>query len=457
MHGMSKKISFFSLVFLIVAAIDSIRNLPAAALFGSSLIFFFLFSAFIFLIPVALISAEFSSRYPEEGGIFHWIRHAFGEKCAFLAVWLQWINTMVWYPTILAFIAGTAAYLFDPCLAQSKAFLITVILIVFWSLTLLNLRGIHISAKVNTFCGLIGTIFPMLFLIGLGIFWCLQGNPIQISFGIADMIPSFKTSDSWVALIAIMASFLGMELSGVHVNDVLNPQRNFPRAMGLSVLILIFTMLFGALSIAFVIPEKEIRLVDGIMQTFSQFFSTFDMEFAVFPLALLILIGSVGGMINWLVSPAKGLLQAAHYGFLPKFFLQENERGVPARILIAQAVLVSFFCLGIALVPSINVFYWFLMALSTGLYMFMYVLMFLAALKLGRPSRDSSSFRILPGIRTLFCVIGLLGSILTIIIGFFPPDGIQVESPLLYFLLIALGNFILIAPIAIFCFLKRSR
>jgi amino acid transporter len=453
---MHQKIRLFSLVFLIVAAIDSIRNLPAAALFGSSLIFFFLFSALVFLIPVALLSAEFSSRYPEEGGIFHWVRHAFGEKCAFFAVWLQWINTMVWYPTILAFIAGTAAYLFDPALAQSKGFLILVILIVFWGLTLLNLKGIHVSARINTFCGLIGTIFPIFFLIGLGVFWAFQGNAMQMSFHLKDLIPSFDTSDHWVALVAIMASFLGMELSGVHVNDVVDPQKNFPKAMGWSVFILLFTMLFGALSIGTVIPEKEIRLVDGIMQTFTQFFSTFHMEVAVPILAFLILIGSIGGMINWLVSPAKGLLQAAEHGFLPQFFLYKNERKVPVRILIIQAVLVSCFCLCLALVPTINVFYWFLMALSTGLYMLMYVLMFLAALKLGRPARSVQTFRIMPGIRTFFCIAGLFGSTLTIVVGFFPPEGIQVQSPWIYICLIGLGNIVLIAPAALLCFFKRA-
>ena len=129
---MTKKISLFSLVLLIVAAIDSIRNLPATALFGSSLIFFFLFAAVVFLIPISLVAAELSAAFPEKGGVYHWVRVAFGEKTAMLAVWLQWINTMVWYPTILSFIAGTAAYLVDPVLAENKTYLISVILIVFW-------------------------------------------------------------------------------------------------------------------------------------------------------------------------------------------------------------------------------------------------------------------------------------------------------------------------------------
>src|ERR1700722_15525712 len=139
---MHKKISFFSLILLIVAAMDSIRNFPAAALFGSSLIFFFVFSAIVFLIPTALVSAELSATFPEKGGVYHWVSTAFGKRWAMTAIWLQWINTMVWYPTILSFIAGTAAYLIDPDLIQNKAYLVTCILIVFWGITLVNLRGI---------------------------------------------------------------------------------------------------------------------------------------------------------------------------------------------------------------------------------------------------------------------------------------------------------------------------
>jgi amino acid transporter len=126
---MHNKISLFPLVLLIVAAIDSIRTLPTTAFFGTSLIFFYLISSIIFLIPVALISAEFSSRYPDQGGIFHWIRNAFGDRLGLLAVWLQWINTMVWYPTMLVFIAGTATHMLHPSLAYNKFFLLTASLL----------------------------------------------------------------------------------------------------------------------------------------------------------------------------------------------------------------------------------------------------------------------------------------------------------------------------------------
>lgn len=140
-----------------------------------------------------------------------------------------------------------------------------------------------------------------------------------------------------------MASFLGMELSGVHIKEIDQPQKTFPKAMGISVIILVTTMLFGALSIGLVIPASEIRLVDGIMQSFTHFFSIFHLEKFVPILALLIMIGSFGGMINWLISPAKGLLHAAEKKFLPPWFAKENRHRIPVRILITQALFVTLF------------------------------------------------------------------------------------------------------------------
>lgn len=450
------KISFFSLVLLIVAAIDSIRTLPSTAIFGSSLLFFFLIAAAVFLIPISFISAEFSSRFPEEGGIFHWIRRAFGEKMGALAVWLQWINTMVWYPTMLIFIAGTAAHLINPALAQNKVYLIGMMLFLFWTLTVLNLRGIQVSAKLNSFCGTIGTLLPMGVLILLSFGWIAAGHSSHVSFSWESLIPSFQFSEQSSALTTIMASLLGMELAGAHIADIENPQKNFPKAIGISVLILLASLILGALSVAVVIPKGDIHFADGVMQTFSAFLNAFQMPYLIPVLALLIVIGCSGGSINWLISPAKGLLQAAERGFLPAFFTVKNKHGVSVRILVSQAILVSFFGFGLVLIPSINAFYWLLMSISTGLYMLMYMLLFLAALKLGRPSKES--YQIPRGLRTASCLAGLAGCAMTLIAGFQPPAEAYLGSAAAYGALIAGGFALMIAPIFfLWSYQKRNK
>lgn len=457
---MPKKISLFSLVILIIAAIDSIRNLPAAALFGSSMIFFFVFSALVFLIPTAFIAAELSATFPEKGGVYHWVRTAFGEKWAMLAIWLQWINTMAWYPTILSFIAGTAAYLINPELAQNKAYLVSFILIVFWSLTFINLKGLYFSALINNICAVIGTVIPMIFLIILGILWVVKGQPLQIQLSSGTIIPSLSQSTNWISLIAIMASFLGMELSGVHVNDIRNPQKNFPRAVFIASFFIFITMLLGSLSIAFVLPEKNINLVSGVMQVFSNFFQVFGIQALTPILTLMIVIGSIGSITNWLISPAKGLLHAAEFGFLPPFFTHKNKAGVASHVLIGQAILVTLFCLIFLLVPSVNAFYWFLTALSTELYMIMYILMFCSAVKLHYTYADRPKTFKIPGKHLgmwLTALLGLFGCTTTIIVSFFPPGNVDIGSSARYLSMICIGNFVTLSPVLLFYWYKKNK
>lgn len=422
----SEKISVLALVLLVTGAIDSIRNLPGTALFGSTLIFFFIFSAIVFLIPVALIAAELSSTWSdEEGGIYSWVRHAFGENVAFFTIWLQWINTLVWYPTILSFIAGTIAYLINPELAQNKYYLISVILIIFWSLTFVGLSGLRTSAAFAGFCAIFGMILPMGFIILLALIWLLKGNPIAIDMSWSHLLPQWGNSQSWVSLTAIMTSFLGMELAAVHVRNVDNPQKNFPKAMLFSVLLILFTMIFGSLAIAFVLPKDKISLVDGVMRAFDNFFQAYHLNWLMPVLVFLLLLGSLGSMINWIISPAKGLLMAAKHDFLPLSMSKLNKHGVASRILILQAVIVTLLCSGFLLLPSVNAIYWLFTDLSTELYMMMYVLMFIAAWQLKSKFAHLNRPFAIPGGTVgykLVCLLGLIGCSMTLVVGFIPPE-----------------------------------
>lgn len=456
----SEKISVTALVLLITGAIDSIRNLPGTALFGSSLIFFFLFSAIVFLIPVALVAAELSSAWSEEeGGIYSWVTHAFGETIAFFTIWLQWINTLVWYPTILSFIAGTLAYLINPELAQNKLYLVSVILVVFWSLTLLGLSGLRASAAFAGFCAIAGMILPMGFIIFLAILWLIQGNPIAIDLSLPHLIPKWHESQSWVSLTAIMTSFLGMELAAVHVRNVRDPQANFPKAMFFSVVLILITMIFGSLAIAFVLPTEKIRLVDGVMAAFDNFFTAYHLNWLLPILVCLLLLGSVGSMINWIISPAKGLLLAAKNDFLPQWLCKSNHQGMPSRILLLQAVIVTILCTGFLLFPTVNAFYWLFTALSTELYMMMYVFMFVAAWKLKSKFADLERPFAIPGGKTgyyLICLLGLFGCVITLIVGFIPPqESIEFGGADRFRLIFSLGIGLMLLP-AILLYLRKK-
>src|SRR5690606_22637628 len=115
----------------------------------------------------------------EAGGVYLWVKTAFGKRFGLLAIWFQWIENVIWYPTILSFIAGTCAYVFSPALAADPYFLCGVIIVTFWLLTFLNLLGIQSSARLSAFCGFAGLLVPMVVIIVLGFIWYFSGRSLQ--------------------------------------------------------------------------------------------------------------------------------------------------------------------------------------------------------------------------------------------------------------------------------------
>lgn len=444
-----KKISTLALTMLITGSIDSIRNLPATALFGTTLIFFFIFAAIFFLIPTALISAELTANIGE-GGVYQWTRRAFGEKVGFMAIWLQWINVVVWLPTMLSFIAGTATYLINPEFAQNKYYLIGMILAIFWAITFINLKSIQISSRFASLCTMAGLIIPMALIISLLGVWVFNGYPLQLHFTSSNMLPNISHMDNWIALTAIMLGFAGMELATVHINDVNNPKQTFPRALAYSTIIILITMILGSLAIALVLPADKINLLNGTIQTFTYFLSAYHMAWMIPILTLLLVVGSLGGIVNWVSSPVKGLYQAAKNGYLPPWFAVENSNGIPQNLLITQAVLVSIASCLFLLLPSVNGSYWLLTALSTQVYMFVYVFIFVSALKLRLTMHYNLATFTIPGKKfgtILACVLGLIGSMITIFVGFIPPDNINIGSKFYYELIFCGGLVAMIIPV----------
>jgi amino acid transporter len=447
----------FALAMLITGGVDSVRNLPTTAIFGSALVFFFVLAAIVFLIPSALVSAELTSGCTDKSGIFQWVKSAFGDKTGFLAIWLQWIANMVWFPTILSFIAGLVAYLIDPALASNNIFLVSVILIVFWSLTIVSLKGLHVSAKITTFCAIFGMVIPIAMIIGLAAIWLLLGNLSQIHFTSTNIFPTLATMNTWVSLTGIMASFVGIEVCTVHIKDIRNPQKTFPKALHISVWLILLTMLFGSLAIAIVLPLHDISLVNGVMQAFTSFFQAYHITWFIPIMTVMILIGSLGGISSWIISPAKGLLQTAQIGYLPDFLKKENQHGVAANLLIVQALIVSFVCSLFLFMPSISGSYWLLTALNTQLYMLMYVIMFITGIKMRSKFPNLKRSFMIPGGNFgiwLVSLLGLFGCALTLIIGFFPPNWVNVGSIFHYEMIFCGGMIASIFPVIFFYIYK---
>ena len=160
MNGKSKSMSVFTMSMLTVAAVLSLRNLPSQAEYGYSVIFYLVAAAVCFFVPSALVSAELASAWPEEGGVYCWVKEAFGPKWGFVAIFMQWVENLPWFPAVLTFVASSIAYVVDPKLATNRWFVLITIWVSLWLATFLNFKGMRLSAFLSSSGAIAGTVAP---------------------------------------------------------------------------------------------------------------------------------------------------------------------------------------------------------------------------------------------------------------------------------------------------------
>lgn len=456
-----KVLSVFSLVMINIIAVDSLRSLPIAAEYGFSLVFFYLLAAIVFFIPIALVAAELATGWPKKGGVYVWVREAFGKRWAFFIIWLQWIYNVVWYPTIMAFLGGMVAYLFMPSLAENKYYMLFIVLALFWTATLINSFGMKASSIMSTIGALIGTILPMIFISILGLVWLTTGNPSQIIMNTHSFFPDLSNWHNLAFLTAVVFGLIGMEMSAVHAEEVKDPQRDYPRALFYSTIIILVTFIFSSLAIADVVPHKSINLVTGIMQAFTIFFAKFHMQWLTPVLAVLIFIGGLSGVSAWVIGPTKSLLVASEDGSIPAVFQKVNKHGAPIALLITQAIIVTLLAAVFLFMPSVNTSYWILSALTAQLALLFYIGLFAAAIKLRYSHPEQHRAYKIPGGKLamwLVSGVGILTCLIVILFGFLPPNSLKIGSIVGYEGFLIFGCFVFcVVPFIIFDSRKKAK
>ena len=427
----SHYLSISALSLMSVAAIASLRNLPLMAEAGLSMLFFYGLAMLIFFIPSALVSAELATAYPQSGGIYTWVKEAFGERIAFLAVWLQVAKGFVWFPTVLAFIAGTLAYMFNPTLSEDPYYTLSVILIVFWLSVYITCTGHKTSQRITHLGSLLGVVVPAIFIILLGIYWFFSGNPSHIDFSKDAIVPNLGDFHELTFLATTLVSLTGMELATVHVQDLKNPQEDYPKSALLASFIIFGVFVLGSLSIAVIVPQEAISLDAGVVQAFSGIFSAIRMPWLTPVIAAALVFGALAAVQVWLLSPAKTLLVTAQNGTLPPVFQKVNKHGIPVSILITQGIIISLFACCFLLMPSVNSSFWLLTAIRASIYLIMYVILFATAIRLRFTQPNlKRPFKISGGIFGISLIggLGLLSSLFGIILAFFPSSKVPMGS-----------------------------
>ncbi|MFI6466581.1 APC family permease [Streptomyces sp. NPDC050528] len=413
-------ITWVTLALMTTSSVASLRAAPTMAVYGLACVFLYLVPAVVFLLPTALVSAELASGW--SGGVYRWVSEGLSKPLGFLAVWCQFAMTIFYYPSLLAFVASTISYVIDPALASNGLYTAIVIMVLYWTGVWVSSRGTKALAGLSSWGLIIGTLVPGTLLVVLGMVFLAQGNPSAAPMTSSHLLPEWTGLASLVLIVNNFLSYSGMEMNAVHVSSLKDPAKEYPKSMFLAMGLVLLIFILPALAISWVVPSDQTSLTAGVMQAFNAFFSYFHIGWMTPIAAVMLVSASLGGMLTWLAGPSKGLLEISRSeGYLPPFLQKLNRFGVQQNILVTQGVVTTVIALGYALLPNVSNVYWIFSTITTQVYLIVYLLMFVAAMRLRKTQPDHPRGYRVPALH-LLCTVGLLASVAALAIGFVPPS-----------------------------------
>lgn len=366
------------MVLFTVSAILLLDTLAAAASIGVSSIFWWLFLGVVFFVPFAMICAEMGCAYPEQGGIYAWVRNAFGSRWGSRISWSYWVNTAVWIPAIYILFAGVLKQILLPDLSLAGQISIGIALL--WITVLLN----TVTLDVGKWIPNLGAIFKIaVFVIVIaGAVMHVQDAGMANDISIQALAPSWGSGAQFIP--AIIYGMLGFELVSASSEEMIDPAKDVPRSIFISGFIIIALYLAATVAVLAALPSGEIDLVEGLVDTLNMFFGRYEhAEIFVTLLGVAALYTFFSNGVTWALGCNRAAAEASLEGELPDFLGLENKRlGTPVGAAVAMGVVGTLTLLLYGLLSTSNEdLFWSLFAFSAVIFLLPYIGMLLAFVK----------------------------------------------------------------------------
>jgi len=367
------------LVLFTVSAILLLDTLTAAASVGAPSVFWWIFLGIIFFVPFALICAEMGCAYPEQGGIYAWIRDAFGGRWASRATWCYWVNTAVWIPAIFILFAGVFKQMFYPELSLAGQIAIGIVLT--WLAVVVNVVTLDVGKWIPN----LGAIFKVLIFVAIiiGAFIHINHHGMANPLTLETLKPDWSNSLQYIP--AIIYGMLGFELVSAGSQEMKNPARDVPRAILISGVIILVLYLLGTIAVLAAIPAGDINLVEGLIDTLYLFFGGSPAgNFLVVTLGVGALYTFFSNGVTWALGCNRAAAEAAMEGELPRIFARESTQlGTPIGAAVLMGIVSTVLLILYGLMAGSNEdLFWSLFAFSAVIFLLPYQGMLLAFVKM---------------------------------------------------------------------------
>ncbi|MEM6302572.1 MAG: APC family permease [Pseudomonadota bacterium] len=366
-------------VLFTVSAILLPETIASVASTGASSISWWFLLALFFMIPVAMISSELGCAYPEQGGVYAWVRDAFGGRWASRITWCYWSNVSLWLASIYVIFAGIASQLFG--VERTLGLQLSIAIGITWLTVLTNIITLEFGKWVPNVGGIVKVLLFLGIILGAANY--VSQNEMANPLTVRSLAPELNESLKYLPVIVY--GMLGFELVCASSDEMQNPQRDVPQATFYSGLI-VFVLYVGAtIAMLAAQPAEQINLVEGLVDTLRLFFADFSLgPYLVMALGLGTLFALFSSGVCWALGSNRAAAEAAGEGELPSWFATESRAtGTP----VGAAVMMGLITTGALLIYGLTAgsnedLFWTLFAFSSVLFFLPYLGMVLAFFRL---------------------------------------------------------------------------
>lgn len=455
-------ISVLALTMMNVSMVAGLANDVQQSFYGLASVTYFAIGAICFFIPTALVAAELATGWSQRGGIFRWVGEGLGKGWALTCLLILWFQTMLNFGIAMPSFTATILFYtpnYDAAVKfaqrpQHEVIIMTGFIILYWFLTFLATKGIKAFANLAKYGVIIGSLIPLAVMIILAIVWLVQGHQPAIPIRAQGLIPKWNGMGTLALAAGVFFSYTGIDMNAAHIKQLRRPEKEFPKAMFISVILAFLIFVIGTVIIAIVVPEKQINVLYTLFTVFRTLGMTIGIPWLYMVLVWALLCNTIAMVVTNMAGPSFMLGQAGGSGFLPHWFQKKNKHEMPSRLMYTQIAGMTVIAYLVKLIPNVEGFVILLTQTITVLYLFYYVLMFSAFLKLryDQPNRPRS-FKVPGGKFGAWLVggIGIISSIFGIVLAIYPPTQVKAEvgSPVVYVSVIL----ILVAIVLGVCFI----
>ena len=434
-----KAMGLTDVVLMNIVAVVGMRWIARGARAGPASVTLWALAWVAFFIPLAAAVAELSSRHPDQGGVYVWVRRAFGGGHAFICGWCLWINNLFYFPSVLLFGAANFAAMGGhrwQGLGDSRMFVVLFVLLGIWVAALVSIVGLRTGKWLQNI-GTAGVWIPAGLLIACGALAAMR-YASATPYSAAAMVPRGALLDTVSLWSAMCFAFSGFEITSFIGQEVRRPERTIPLGVLIAGLATTVIYIAGSASVLAAVPFESLKELSGITDAVQLVTARVGITGVGALTGALLTLNALAGTASWTAGAARVPFAAGVDAALPPAFARLHPRfRTPHITLIVQSLAASVIFLASLFISvsgrttSVQDAYDILVNLTILIYFVPYLYLFAALVRLRRLSAaGSGQFRIpggMAGVSTV-AAVGFGATTIAIALTFVPPPGVHVAT-----------------------------